>query len=391
MVIVTQKFIGSFGEVYLCYHKKTGCSRAVKILPKVGVDERERRKYLREINSLKIMDHPNIMRLFETFDDSKRFYLVTEYYIFYYRLCMGGDVLNLIEKRKRISENEIADIMRQLLSAVAYLHSKNIAHRDLKPENMLFASLEDLLSLKIIDFGSSEIYDTEHKMDAKVGTPFYMAPEMIKKQYTEKCDIWSCGVILYYLLSGTQPFFARNERDVFKKIQNGTYALTGIRWSNISTKAKQLIKKMLVTDPIKRYNAIEALNSSWIQNINKDKINIGEAKIQLNNLCDYKAKHKLQQAALTFIVSQLISSKEKDRFQKMFVLLDDNKDGKVSKEELINGYNKIFSEEHIHTSYMIYSLAPQYVMYGSQKYLLQVRACVGGKGWAIWPKYHIRI
>eukprot|EP00829_Urostomides_striatus_P004140 TRINITY_DN14472_c0_g2_i1.p1 TRINITY_DN14472_c0_g2~~TRINITY_DN14472_c0_g2_i1.p1 ORF type:complete len:182 (+),score=24.71 TRINITY_DN14472_c0_g2_i1:39-548(+) len=157
---------------------------------KDSLPEEEKERFFSEINILKILDHPNIVRLFEVFQDSKRFYLVTE-------LCTGGELFDKLGQQKAYTEKEAACIMKQLLSAVVYCHSKKVVHRDLKPENLLMESATKNARLKVIDFGTSQMFDTNKKMTTKIGTPLYIAPEVLQKSYTEKCDIWSCGVILY--------------------------------------------------------------------------------------------------------------------------------------------------------------------------------------------------
>ena len=237
-------------------------------------------------------------------------------------------------------------IMRQLLSAVAYCHSKNVVHRDLKPENLLLDSEDKDATLKVIDFGTSHIFDSGYKIYGSIGTPLYIAPEVLSGYYTEKCDIWSCGVILYVLLSGIQPFQASNRSELFKKISQGAYKLSGSSWRSISREAKDLIRKMLVINPNERYSAIEALNHPWMQNGCEDTVNSEEIKELLSNLSQHNAQYKLQQASLTYIVSQLVASKEKDQLQKVFIALDKDKDGKVSKEELIQGFKDYFGNNY---------------------------------------------
>lgn len=130
-------------------------------------------------------------------------------------------------KNKNFSERDAGMVMKQLLSAVVYCHSKNVVHRDLKPENLLMESSAKDAPLKVIDFGTSQIFDTGKKMTTKIGTPKYIAPEVLSKSYTEKCDVWSCGVILYVLLSGSPPFSGNNDYEIFQKIQKGTYTMAG--------------------------------------------------------------------------------------------------------------------------------------------------------------------
>lgn len=143
------------------------------------------------------LDHPNIARLFEVYDYKLHFVLIVE-------LCEGGELLRRIAFIK-VSEDEIADIMVQLLRAVQYLHSRGIIHRDLKPENILYE--KDTNNIKLIDFGIATRYKKgEQPQSARVGTPFYMAPEVLCKCYTEKCDVWSIGIILYMMINFKPPF-----------------------------------------------------------------------------------------------------------------------------------------------------------------------------------------
>ncbi len=234
--------------------------------------------------------------------------------------------------------------MKQLLSAVVYCHAKNVVHRDLKPENLLLDSQDKNALLKVIDFGTSQVFDPGKKMSAKIGTPMYIAPEVLSKSYTEKCDVWSCGVILYVLLSGTQPFAGASEFEIFQKIRKGVYSMSGQRWEAVSKAAKDLVKNMMLYDPKQRYTALEALSHPWIQSSCKEHLSPDSTRSLLNDLRTFNASQKLQQAALTYIVSQLISSKEKEQLQSVFLTLDKDKDGKLGKEELIMGFRETFGE-----------------------------------------------
>lgn len=236
--------------------------------------------------------------------------------------------------------------MKQLLSAVAHCHSKNVVHRDLKPENLLLDSDNKDATLKVIDFGTSQIFDSERKLYGSIGTPLYIAPEVLFGYYTEKCDIWSCGVIMYVLLSGSQPFQGSSKTEVFQRICQAAYKLSGPAWRSVSREAKNLIRNMLVIDPERRYSAVEALNDPWIQNTHEDTVSSEETKELLNNLSQYNAQYKLQQASLTYIVSQLVTSKEKDQLQKVFISLDKDRDGKVSREELMQGFKDYFGDDY---------------------------------------------
>jgi calcium-dependent protein kinase len=233
--------LGGFGEVRKCSNKKTGAIRAVKIIRKDSLDSKEKIRFFQEIDIMRQLDHPNIVRLYEVFQDEKRFYLVTE-------LCTGGELFDEITKRSNFNEQDAAAIIKQVLSAVAYCHSKNICHRDLKPENVLMDSKNNN-QIKVIDFGASQKYDDNKKMSQIYGTAYYIAPEILKSEYNEKCDVWSIGVILYILLSGKPPFYGDDDKEILNSVKLGTYTLTGPDWKNISNEAKDLIKKTLTYEP----------------------------------------------------------------------------------------------------------------------------------------------
>ena len=144
------------------------------------------------------------------------FYLITEY-------IDGGELFDKISKVKQFNENDAANIMRQLLSAVVYCHNRKIVHRDLKPENLLLESSSRYDSIKVIDFGTSIVFDPSTKMRHKYGTPYYIAPEVLSRMYDEKCDVWSCGVIMYILLCGQPPFKGKNHKEIFEKIRAGKF------------------------------------------------------------------------------------------------------------------------------------------------------------------------
>ena len=148
--------------------------------------------------------------------------------------------------------------MKQLLSAVTYCHQKNIVHRDLKPENLLIIKPGEY-DIKVIDFGLSRSFEKHKNMYNRAGTPFYIAPEVLKKKYNEKCDVWSCGVILYILLSGNPPFNGKNDEAIFESINIGYCSFAGVEWKNVSNDAKMFIKKLLNVNPDLRISASEAL------------------------------------------------------------------------------------------------------------------------------------
>jgi calcium-dependent protein kinase len=290
----------------------------------------------KEINILKSLDHPNIIKVYEFFKTDRYIYIINE-------LCTGGELFDKIVQVKYFSEAVACHIMRQLLSAVAYCHEKGVIHRDLKPENILIEKSEeknkDFFHIKVIDFGTCEILQ-KTKLTEQIGTSFYIAPEILKSGYNEKCDLWSCGVILYILLCGSPPFYGKNEKEIFSKVLDGNYSFNQKIWSKISKEAKNLVEKLLELNPSKRLSAKEALNHKWFkinknQNLIINKNNNYSSFIQ--NITEFCAEQKLQQATLAFLVHNFAPKEELDELKDIFFAFDKNCDGKISKEEFVTG------------------------------------------------------
>ena len=331
---------GAFGYVRLAVHKDSNQKRAIKTIDKETItkDMKERTKFFNEVDILTRADHPNILRLYEFYEDERHYHLVTEY-------VAGGELFDFIIKSKMLSESIAANFMKQILSAVAYCHDHNIVHRDLKPENLLLDKESADSTVKVIDFGTSAIYDQNKQLTQKYGTAYYIAPEVLRKEYNEKCDIWSCGVILYIFLSGRPPFGGKNDRDILTKVQQGTVPW-GPEWNKISEEAKRLIKKMLEYDPKHRYSAAQALQDPWI--ISKTSVGHSENIIDstsLDSLKGFRVEQKLQHAVLTFIASQLINKEESKKLSETFRNIDKNGDGKLSREELLEAYKMTLGKE----------------------------------------------
>mmetsp|Transcript_24774 Transcript_24774/g.21999 ORF Transcript_24774/g.21999 Transcript_24774/m.21999 type:complete len:169 (+) Transcript_24774:252-758(+) len=163
------------------------------------MDDEEKKMLFNEINILRELDHPNIVKMYEYFEDEKRYYIITE-------ICKGGELFDEIIARGKFTEKDAAVLVKQILSCINYCHKNKIVHRDLKPENVLLEQNKDFDQIKIIDFGTSLVHSENKLLDEKLGTPYYIAPEVLNKKYNEKCDLWSIGVITYILLSGMPPF-----------------------------------------------------------------------------------------------------------------------------------------------------------------------------------------
>jgi calcium-dependent protein kinase len=231
---------------------------------------------------------------------------------------------------------------------VSYLNQLGIAHRDLKPENMMVnMKNEKEIEIKLIDFGTAVYVKKGKKLSLKVGSPFYVAPEVLKGSYGLECDVWSCGIILYILLCGYPPFEGKNQDEIFDKILKKDINITKDEWEDVSDEAKDLVKKLLERDVNKRITAAEALKHPFI-NKKSRKVSVADkvTKISLkNSLYNFRSKQKLHQAAIAFIVHQMSNNKMFDELKEIFKELDESGEGLLSKEELKKGYDKFFSDK----------------------------------------------
>jgi len=268
---------GAFGEVRMCVHRESGAQRAVKVLRKSHMDDDEKRMLFNEINILKEIDHPNIIKMYEFFEDEKRYYLVTE-------ICKGGELFDEILQRGKFGERDAAVLMKQVLSCINYCHQANIVHRDLKPENILLEQNKEFDQIKIIDFGTSLVYDPNRNLDEKLGTPYYIAPEVLNKNYNEKCDIWSAGVITYILLSGMPPFNGQSDQEIMKRVREGQFSFEDRIWQTISENAKSFIRSLLTYSSAERPSAEQALQHPWLTELAALQVDEALAMNALDNL-----------------------------------------------------------------------------------------------------------
>jgi len=218
--------------------------------------------------------------------------------------------------------------------------------RDLKPENILVEidqRQQDITSLKIIDFGTSRPFKKNQKLKDTLGTPYYIAPEVLKEKYDEKCDVWSCGVIMYILLTGCPPFDGRNDEEILKHVKTGNVDYNIEQLRHISSQAKSLLKKMLTYDSNNRITAQMALEHPWFENFDSQvDLRSEDMKKILTQMNEFRIDCKLQQAAIHFIVNQLISKEDVVELRKVFMKLDKNNDGKLSYSEIVEGYKNYF-------------------------------------------------
>jgi calcium-dependent protein kinase len=257
---------GISGVVRVCIHKKTQVKYAVKCLDLGLLETDDALEQLREeIFIMCQLDHPNIVRLEEVYESHNEIYLVME-------LCQGGELFDRLDEQPdyHYTEQECARLVKQMLNSLRYIHSKGIIHRDLKLENFLFSGEEDDAQLKMIDFGLSKHFEMGEVQHEAVGTPYTVAPEVIRGGYDERCDVWAIGVITYLLLSGDPPFGGcggpESLAQVRRNILKGSFVFEPEDiWENVSDVAKGFIKSLLKTNPKNRPTARQAQHSRWLQ------------------------------------------------------------------------------------------------------------------------------
>ncbi|XP_074078806.1 serine/threonine-protein kinase MARK1 isoform X2 [Macrotis lagotis] len=243
---------GNFAKVKLARHILTGREVAVKIIDKTQLNPTSLQKLFREVRIMKILNHPNIVKLFEVIETEKTLYLVMEY-------ASGGEVFDYLVAHGRMKEKEARAKFRQIVSAVQYCHQKCIVHRDLKAENLL---LDGDMNIKIADFGFSNEFTIGNKLDTFCGSPPYAAPELFqgKKYDGPEVDVWSLGVILYTLVSGSLPFDGQNLKELRERVLRGKYRIPFY----MSTDCENLLKKLLVLNPIKRGSLEQIMKDRWM-------------------------------------------------------------------------------------------------------------------------------
>ncbi|ETW05679.1 CAMK/CDPK protein kinase [Aphanomyces invadans] len=317
---------GHYGTVRIGTHKITGTKVAIKTIPKVKVSRPETLR--REIEILRTVDHPNIIKLFEVFEDTRHLHLVTE-------LCTGGELFDRIIARGHYTEADAAKLVRKILDAVKHCHDREICHRDLKPENFLFATKDEAAELKVIDFGLSRTDvggSGDSFMTTRVGTPYYIAPEVLGRHYDKSCDLWSIGVITYILLCGYPPFYGDSDPEIFQSVRAGKYSYDTPEWVGVSAEAKDLIDHLLLLNPSKRLTAAEALQHPWLSG-SAPATERGLNGTILGSLKRFQGHNKLKKVALAVIADQL-TGQEINELKKQFQKIDVDGNGVITMQEL---------------------------------------------------------
>ncbi|KAI3414639.1 uncharacterized protein J3R85_016055 [Psidium guajava] len=324
---------GQFGVTHLCTHKQTGQQFACKTIAKRKLVNKEDIEDVRR--EVQIMYHltgqPNIVELKGAYEDKHSVHLVME-------LCAGGELFDRIISKGHYTERAAASLLRTIVQIVHTCHSMGVIHRDLKPENFLLLNKDENSPLKATDFGLSVFFKQGDVFKEIVGSAYYIAPEVLKRRYGPEADIWSIGVMLYILLSGVPPFWAESENGIFNAILRGQLDFTSDPWPSISPGAKDLVRKMLNSDPKQRLTAFQVLSHPWIK---ED----GEApdtpldNAVLNRLKQFRAMNKFKKAALR-VIAGCLSEEEIMGLKEMFKGMDTDNSGTITLEELKQGLSK---------------------------------------------------
>ena len=337
---------GHFGSVRVAYRRDEEPRKyyAVKSISKSNITEEDMKNLIREVDIISGLQHPNIIRFLETYHDDHYFHIVME-------LCTGKEIFGKIIEDGKLTEQAVSKIIAKVLHAVSYCHSKGITHRDIKPENILFKSNDPEAEVKIIDFGLSRKYLSNEKMHTILGTPYYIAPEVLKGEYDEKCDVWSVGALTYIMLSGEPAFNGTSNNEIFNKIINEELQFPKEKWSQISKDAIDFIKHCMTKNPDKRTSAADAINHAWFKNIlakvhNEEYLN----NDILNNLKNFASPEKFKKMVLKFI-SNMVSEKELKQLKQAFYAMDLDHSGYINVNELGHAFKNAgtnLSEEEVH-------------------------------------------
>jgi calcium-dependent protein kinase len=331
---------GSYGIVGLyCDKTYPDLKYAIKTLKKDLLEANKIICLIDEVKILRSIDHPNIVKYFETYEEDTKIHIVTEY-------IPGENMDQLIKlKNKILKEDEILGFTFYILKALSFLHRMNIIHRDIKPANILLSNESDISSLKLIDFGLSNLEKKKEKY--RVGSPYFMAPEMIYGNYSSLSDMWSLGVVLYFFVTNKLPFKGREIKDIYKNIKSGKYDKEILLEGNLDTDLIKFIEKLLIVDESKRLNSDEAFEDPWIMKyLAKIELNTGSTlsineKI-IGSLRSFP-KNNILQKEILFYLAKISNEEELVSLRKAFEKLDYDNKGVLE----YNHINKLFIDQKI--------------------------------------------
>mmetsp|Transcript_57761 Transcript_57761/g.135863 ORF Transcript_57761/g.135863 Transcript_57761/m.135863 type:complete len:803 (-) Transcript_57761:221-2629(-) len=378
---------GGFATVRQARHKKTGKKVAIKTIDLFKIQADKLDMLQNEVEVMKMLDHPNIVRLYETYAEDDKLHLVMEH-------CSGGDLFDFLMKTNieegghktwsdgegvqyALTEKRVSALVHKMLSAVNYLHARGIAHRDIKPENFLLetkATNEGPGEIKMIDFGFSKVFHGTEDMHNMLGSPYYVAPEVLgaskDKGYGKACDIWSIGVVVYTMLCGCPPFYGDDNAAIYKSIESGVY-----EWPEdveVSQEAKDFIGKLLTLDPQERITAHDALQHEWITNAE----DLDDTPLTNGLLSSLREVHDISQLKKEALLA-IGYSMDRDSIRQMrstFRALDKDGTGTIKLDELQMAMKKHgMSEDQVEKMFMSISAGSAH---GEIDYTSFVAACL---------------
>ena len=340
---------GSYGKVYKAMNIKTENLVAIKSIIKKKDNKIDENIIKNEINVLKKLNHPNIVKIYEFYDIKDNYYLITEF-------CKYGELYKYY--KFHFSEKQLCVLFYQVFSGLIYLHENNIIHRDLKLENIMIDSIEKdnitcepYFYIKIIDFGSAKYCSKLNTEKQIIGSTYYIAPEVLKQNYNEKCDTWSIGVLLYMLLTKKAPFNGKNNEIIIEKIEEGNYDKKCKKLLEYSPEVRDLLDNLLEIDVNKRFSARKALNHPWFKIYGGrtlfSNFSLDELKKVLVNLFNFKNNNKIQELVLAFLVHNSPTTEETLTILKIFRYFNISGTCKLLKEELIEGLYKYKTKKEV--------------------------------------------
>ncbi|KAH7438300.1 hypothetical protein KP509_04G009200 [Ceratopteris richardii] len=318
---------GAYGVTRICTDKTTGEMLACKSISKRRLrreqDVDDVRQEVAILNRLK--GHPNIVKLKNTYEDRRAVHLVMD-------LCTGGELLKRITSKGKYSEREAAAVFRTVIEVLKDCHSCGVMHRDLKPENLLLLNEDEDSPIVMVDFGLSTFFKPGEIFRDLAGSAYYVAPEVLRGEYGPEADIWSAGVILYFLLSGSLPFMGDTNERIFDAILSGSFDLSSEPWPSISPLAKDLLTNMLKANPKERLPLHQIQNHPWV------KIDGEASDSPLNVMVVTRMKqccemNQLKKLAFK-VVAETMSQEEIERMKELFISMDTDNSGTLSLREL---------------------------------------------------------
>lgn len=316
--------------------KETNEERLARIIPKNSITSVEgQNRLLYEISVLSRLEHPNLGTLYEYYQDLYNYYIIMERYT-------GESLYERLLKSKNQSEQNCMVYMQQLFAAIRYLSENRVAHRDIKIENLIFGSGEFSNNLKLVSLSLCHVMRENEFLSDKVGSPYYLSPEMIRRRYDFRCDWWSAGIVMYIILSGIPPFVGKTENEVISNISSGNVTFTGSAWKDVSNHAKDLITRLLRVNPDERLSPQQALDHPWLSTTVAQAPSRESSAQFVSDLSHFRASQRLKKSLLKYLSAFFISPEEFQELYGLFSYFDSNLNGRISKNELKEGFIRLF-------------------------------------------------